>query len=352
MGFSSGIVSQNRKRFTQFTIAERAASDNSILRYRHPSRVEPPMRTFLPAIVLGLVCSAVGRPGELAGYKLLVNSVRNGTAEVFIVDPETGDAVNVTRAVDAETRYPMWSPDGKQFAVTCKREGTFNLFVLDADGRNLRQLTHEKAPAVAYMPSWRGDGNLIVFGLTRDKPLIASIAPDGSHLQIIGEGLDPCISPDGKAIAFVKKVGKGWCIFAMDPDGKNIRQLTTHESEVGAVHPFWTPDSTHLLYSHPVGDKQEIFRCDADGKNVKQLTHLNKISTSAAMSPDGKWIAFRVTPSAFWRNPPESARVYRDKPADLRPIYVMKADGSDPHVIECLHYQCAMDGSRPAWKPK
>jgi TolB protein len=99
-------------------------------------------------------------------------------------------------------------------------------------------------------------------------------------------------------------------------------------------------------------DHLEIFVCDAAGKNVTQLTKLGKICTSAAWSPDGKWISFRVTDTAYWRNPKEMEKAYKDKLADKRPVYVMKADGSDPHVIEVLRYQCAMDGSRAAWKPK
>jgi TolB protein len=43
--------------------------------------------------------------------------------------------------------------------------------------------------------------------------------------------------------------------------------------------------------------------------------------------------------------------VYAKKPADKRPVWVIHPDGSDAHVIEPLRFQCAMDGSRAAWKP-
>ena len=138
----------------------------------------------------------------------------------------------------------------------------------------------------------------------------------------------------------------------MDADGKNRRQLTTHEDEMGAVHPVWSPDGTKILYSDQVGEQLEIFVCDADGRNQKQLTSLGKISTSAAWSPDGKWISFRVTNTAYWINPKERDKAYEDKEGDKRPVYVMASDGSNPRVIEVLRYQCAIDGSRAAWQPR
>jgi len=90
----------------------------------------------------------------------------------------------------------------------------------------------------------------------------------------------------------------------------------------------------------------------ADGKNIKQLTSLGKISASAAWSPDMKWISFRVTDHAYWRSETEKEKAYSEKKPDQRPVWVMGADGSNPHVIEVLHYQCAIDGSCAAWKPK
>ncbi len=307
---------------------------------------------LLAAALLWAASLALASAGELAGYQLLVTSVRTGDTELFIVDPDLGDARNLTRSPASEERYPMWSPDGTKIAFTSNRDGAYNLFVIDADGANLKQLTHEKAPAVCYMPSWSGDGKQIVFGLHGDKAQMAAIAADGSDFRILGEGHDPCISPDGKTIAYTANAGRGFCVFVMDAQGKNSRQLTKHENQMGAVHPIWSPDGSKILYSDQVGDKLEIFVVDADGKNVKQLTKLGRISTSAAWSPDGKWIAFRVTANAYWRNPEEMEKAYRQKKADQRPVYVMAADGSNPHVIEVLHYQCAMDGSRPAWRPR
>jgi TolB protein len=90
---------------------------------------------------------------------------------------------------------------------------------------------------------------------------------------------------------------------------------------------------------------------DADGANRRRLTYLNKIATPAAWSPDGRWISFRLTDERYWSDPERMKRTYAEKPADKRPVWVVHPDGSAAHVVECLRFQCAIDGSRAAWRP-
>lgn len=92
---------------------------------------------------------------------------------------------------------------------------------------------------------------------------------------------------------------------------------------------------------------------DAEGQAAaRQLTHLGGVSTPAAWSPDGSWISFRHTDEAYWRDPKRMKQIYSERPGDKRPVWVIRSDGTDAHVIECLRYQCAMDGSRAAWRPR
>src|ERR1700689_3552229 len=141
----------------------------------------------LAAISLLLLLSAA-RAGELPGYQFLVTSVRTGNTQIFRVDPESGDSFNLTRSPTSENRYPCWSPDGSHIAFVSDRGGGHNLFVMDADGGNVKQITH--TDAVRYMPSWVGDR--IVLGMHGNKPEMAAIRPDGSDLKMLGVGHDPC----------------------------------------------------------------------------------------------------------------------------------------------------------------
>ena len=286
--------------------------------------------------------------GDLAGYKLLVTMVRTGDTEIYLVDPHWGDARNLTRSPKSEERYPCWSPDGKQIAFISDRDGPPNLYVMKADGSGVRRLTRTRA--VCYMPSW--SGNLIVFGMHGDKPEMASIRPDGTNLRILGDGHDPCISPDGKQIAYTGEVRGGVTVFLMDVDGGHKRQLVREVNPFGAVFPSWSPDGKQIAYSGQAGKALELFIINADGSGNHRLTHFGKVCTPAAWSPDGKWISFRYTDERYWSNPQRMKRIYAEHPADKRPVWVIRPNGTDAHVIDCLRFQCAMDGSRAAWKPR
>jgi TolB protein len=311
------------------------------------------LKTILFLLGLCLAWPSFCLAGDLAGHQLLVATFRTGDMEIFIVDPDTGDARNLTRSPKSQERYPSWSPDGKRVAFNSDRDGTFNLYVIDAGGKNLRQLTREKRGVQAGMQSWTADGKWIYFSLFgKGQPRMCRIAPDGSKFKEVGKGIDPAVSPDGKTVVFARNLSDGHYLYAMDAEGANERKLTTKGNPFGGVHAAWSRDGKAILYADRVGDALEIFRIDPDGKNAKQLTRLGKAATTPAVSPDGKWISFRLCDEIYWRDGKTSAKAYRERRADKRPVWVMGADGSNPHVIEVLHYQTTIDGSRAPWRPR
>ena len=314
------------------------------------------VKTIISGLLLLLPVFTRAQTSSLSpNTRLLTTSIRTGDTDVFWVNPVTGDAFNITKAPASEERYPVWSPDGKQVAFTSNRaDGGFNLYIANTDGTNVRQLTKQAPPAVYYFPSWTADGRQIWFSLADDatkKAVIGYVTPDGRGYKEVADGRDGAISPDGKTIAFTKQVGKGYCLFAMNADGTNVRQLSQHEDEIGAVAPAWAFNGQQIVYSDQVGDALELFVHDVATKQSRQLTTLGKISSSAAWSPDGKFVTFRVTDTAYWRNATARDKAYEDKQPDKRPVWMVGADGTNPHVINVLRYHCAIDGSRAAWWP-
>jgi Tol biopolymer transport system component len=71
-----------------------------------------------------------------------------------------------------------------------------------------------------------------------------------------------------------------------------------------------------------------------EGGDLKQLTDIKQISSSPAFSPDGQYISFRVTNEAYWRDAKKRDKTYQEKASDKRPAWIMKADGSDAHLVE------------------
>ena len=305
-------------------------------------------------LVSFLCAAATAVAADLSGHTLLVTSVRTGDTEVFIANPTTGDLFNVSRSPSSEDRYPCWSPDARHICFMSDREGTTNLWICDADGSHVRRLN--RTPAVCYMPSWvkTPDGERIVFGMHSDKPEMASLRPDGSDLRMLGEGHDPTLSPDGRSICYTGHPPEGGVtVYVMAWDGTGKRRVVPTTSKVGATFPNWSPDSRQIVYSFPVGDALELFLIGADGTGQRPLTQFggNSVCTPAAWSPDGKWISFRKTDERYWSNPERMKIVYAEKPADKRPVWVIRPDGSEAAPVEPLRYQMAIDGSRASWKP-
>lgn len=312
------------------------------------------MKSILLSAAFGFACELVTLGVDLQGHQLLVTSVRTGDTEVFIANPSTGDMFNVSRSPGSEDRYPCWSPDARKIVFMSDRENTTNLWVCNADGSKVRRLL--TSPDVCYMPSWQKTprGERIVFGMHGEKPNMASIKPDGSDLQMLGEGHDPTLSPDGKLICYTGHPPEGGVtVYVMNWDGSDKRRVVQTSSKVGATFPNWSPDSKEIVYSFPVADALELFIINLDGSGGRQLTKFggSSICTPSAWSPDGAWISFRRTDERYWSNRERMIKVYTEKPADKRPVWVIRPDGNDASLIEPLRFQMAIDGSRASWKP-
>ena len=124
----------------------------------------------------------VAQPRSAARRAHFSDFSSHGDTEIFVADPDMGDVQNLSRSPQSEDRYPCWSPDGTRIAFTSNRDGPYNLYVMDADGENVKRIV--KSEAVCYMPSWQRtpDGERIILGMHGDKPQMASIKPDGANL--------------------------------------------------------------------------------------------------------------------------------------------------------------------------
>jgi TolB protein len=172
---------------------------------------------------------------------------------------------------------------------------------------------------------------------------------------MLGDGHDPTLSPDGKWICYTGQAPEGGVtVFVMQYNGEGKRRIVRTSSSVGATFPNWSPVSRQIVYSFPVESALELFVVEVDGGEPRQLTNFDgtSVSTPAAWSPDGKWISFRRTDERYWSNPERMKQVYAEKPADKRPVWVVRPDGSGAAVIEPLRFQMAIDGSRASWKPR
>jgi TolB protein len=173
------------------------------------------------------------------GRMLAFTTKRDGAFDVYVMNADGSGRRSLTRN-SARDFFYTWLPDGR-IAFLSDREGTFQLYVMNADRSGLRNLTREWK--LTFWPVWSPSGGKVAFVL--DGSLYVMNA-DGSrrHKLVDAEfDTDPVWSPDGRKIAFTKSVG-GWErgsteIFVVSLDGSGQRRLTRRPGH--DLYPVWSP---------------------------------------------------------------------------------------------------------------
>ena len=190
--------------------------------------------------------------------------------DIFIMDADGSNVRNLTNTSLPEDD-PAFSPDGMKVAFT--RQG--NIFVINADGSGEVQLTMEES-GINRMSDWSPDGSRIAFSGTRGHPeSIYSMAADGSDLRRLttplsgAEDFSPAWSPDGQRIAFVR-VGPGaHGLYLIDAEGTGEVRVT--ESPTG--DPDWSPDGARIVFQRDnLSNELDIYTINTDGSDLRQLT--------------------------------------------------------------------------------
>jgi Tol biopolymer transport system component len=211
-----------------------------------------------------------GQPGwSPDGTKLLYRRtpenplVQNGDTWMLDVAGSAKDPTQpVTQPVLLRTgdeRYPSYSPDGTQIAFRgdldlAEPSGDEEIYVMNADGTNVRQLTSNADFDSA--PSWSPDGRRILF----------ERAPAGTF------------TPGTEA--------QEKDIYVMRADGTHVRRLT--DSPGLDEGPEFSPDATKIAFSSARDGQQEIYVMDADGSNPRRLTD----NPARDESPDWQTLPF------------------------------------------------------------
>ena len=194
------------------------------------------------------------------GKQIAFTANRDGSNDIYVINADgTGEKrLTYGKYVGAVTG---WSPNGKQIAFSSRYDvtGTGNwgdeeIYVMDADGTNFIALTNNYVDDEGDRASWSPDGKLFAFSSRRDGgdlDIFVMNAADGSDVrQITGIGGDwvddddPTWSPNGKYLAFQSSRDGDEEVYTSTLDASDVRQLTFNEGSFDAV-PSWVGGVIH-----------------------------------------------------------------------------------------------------------
>ena len=283
-------------------------------------------------------------------------------------------------------------PRSADIVFVVNDNGWNEIWLMDANGENRRRLTDPRpsgSDAAGNMsPASSPDGTRIAFVGSGEGPVedentheLYVMNADGSGVRQLTKNADldadPTWSPDGDRIAFVRAEGWGtdrvrMSLRVIDADGSNEHVLR-EESGTAPVFlssPAWAPDGTRIAFTRSLfaetSAKHGVYVMTSDGS---RMTLAHPGGAQPAWSPDGKWLAFTSDADGFgetcFHECSPSGEIYvsdgdrllrltRNEANDMSPAWstlgdeiVFASDRSNPQEHELELYVVSAKGGRP-----
>ncbi|HWB86821.1 MAG TPA: hypothetical protein VG675_21935 [Bryobacteraceae bacterium] len=239
---------------------------------------------------------------SLFGTHIYFVSDRTGHKEIWVMDPDGGNQRQITH-FNSITINPTVSPDGSKIAFTSYARGRPAIFVFSVDP--IRQLPfYNQVASMNATPAFTPDGKQLLYSSTASGWAQIYIAGlDGSNLRRISSSsaieVEPKVNPkNGTDVAFVSGRSGPQQIYLMSIDGANVERLTPGEGE--ASNPCWHPGGQILAYAWTRGyatGNFNIFIMDVATRHYTQLTQGAGRNENPSWAPDGQHLAFQSTRS-------------------------------------------------------
>ena len=293
--FTSALITPDARGLQlDFTLTN-TLKNEAILKKKYSTALSD-IRTLAHTLGNDIVQAITGSPGIFL-TKIALVCDRTGKKEVYVMDFDGSNAKQITKHRSL-TLTPAWSPDGSKIAysaITKNRRNVknHNLYEFDFKTSNIKLLSdrtginsgahyHPNGEQIALTMSFLG--NPEIFVLNKEKKTVARLTSSA------GVDVDPNWSPDGKSLSFVSNRAGQPMVYRMGSNGGDVQRLTF--AGTYNATPSWSPKNNKIAFAGWIDGRFDIFIMNVDGTNIERLTKNQGNNEDPSFSPDGNFVVF------------------------------------------------------------
>ncbi len=230
------------------------------------------------------------------GQYISFYSNRTGTGDVFVMDQNGDNVINVSNNQDHSNYRQTWSPDSQQLTYVENIDPTnINIWTSTLDGSPSQKINQEQGSF--SFPRWSGAGDRIAYSKYDSDTKIYIADSDGSNTVILS-GVSTMFnwSPSGDRLLYVQD-GNLWTV---DPYGLDAEMLydPSNGNVFFSANPVWSSDGESIAFvvseSTEEGFTRALYTIGADGQGLNMLFDIPQYSTVGYLNwtPDGRYLVF------------------------------------------------------------
>lgn len=262
-----------------------------------------------------------------------------------------------------------------RIALVGTRNGHKELYLCDADGGNLVQLTRDRSISIA--PAWGPEGRILYYtSFLMGYPDVYSIDPvRKKRIRLVrfpGLNTGAAVSPDGRRMAVILSKDGNPELYVLEMRGWRATRLTRTPAAAEAS-PAWSPDGTRLAFVSDRSGTPQIYVLEADSGRTVRLHLRGSENVAPDWGPDGRLafasrfagiyrigvydfdsgvISYVSGPDADYEDPswaPDGRHIAATRTTGFRSqVFVLDTLGDSPRLLTAY----PGDWYSPAWSPK
>jgi Tol biopolymer transport system component len=267
--------------------------------------------TPVPAEATGPAAAVLATPIGGGIGEIAFASARNGIPQLYLMNADGTDVRQLTDMDDGACQ-PAWSPDGSRLLLTTPCRANQESY--PGSGvviLNLADLTTRALPTIAgggdFDAAWSPDGQRVAFTSLRekDRPHVYVMNLDGTNLTSLSGPLayesQPAWSPLGSQLAISSNRVGNVRLFLIPQAGGEAERFSWGASD-GDTFPDWSRDGQNVVFERSLDGFPRLFvaRYGTSGQASAALCPGGPLSVvpmaEPRWSPDGGWLVFETWP--------------------------------------------------------